>query len=70
VSLGPHDFEPEAEDYNPDPDILCPNCVRDLIDPDSFFGWCQRCTARRPVALKTARQQRWRAGGAQQASAT
>jgi hypothetical protein len=62
VTPGPHDFEPEPEDLNPDPDELCPKCVTDVIDPTSFFGWCRRCTDRRPIALKTARQQRWRSG--------
>jgi hypothetical protein len=66
---GPHDYEPE-QDYNPDPDMLCPRCVTDVIDPKSFFGWCQRCTEQRPVTLKTARQQRWRTGAAAQRAIT
>lgn len=60
MSPDAHDFEPDHEDFNPDPDELCPNCVRDVIDPTSFYGWCRRCSTRRPVTLKTGRQQRWR----------
>lgn len=59
MTLSPHDFEPEPEDFNPDPDELCPNCVGDMIDPESFYGWCHRCTAKQARTLKTARQQRW-----------
>lgn len=67
----PHDFEPLDEDFNPDPDTLCPNCVADTIDPRSFFGWCRRCTGRAVAAHKAGRQQRWRASTApQKASAT
>lgn len=59
----PHDYEPEDEDFNPDPDTLCPSCTADVIDPTSFYGFCTRCTARRGTALKSQRQQRWAPDG-------
>lgn len=53
------DFWPDDEDYNPDPDTLCPQCVADVIDPASWYGFCRRCSENHAKNLKSSRQQRW-----------
>lgn len=42
-----------------EPETLCPRCVRDLVDPESSYGFCGACTESRTKDLKAARQERW-----------